>query len=259
MQVRGVLFDMDDTLFDHNFATIQALEHLCVEEPAFTCWPVEELRARYSALLEELHVGVLAGRLTIPEARYERFRRLLSDATSTAVDAERPTALSAIYRASYESAWRAVPGAMAVLTALHARGIQIGIVTNNIASEQRQKMRLCGMGPLVNVLITSEEIGSQKPEPAIFQAALDAMKLRSSECVMVGDVWATDIAGAIASGIRPIWYNWRGLESPDSSVAEVRSLEPPELVCEKILLVQKSKGPRVQGSGGPRDRGQGLA
>ena len=235
MQVRGVLFDLDDTLFDHNFATIQALEHLCVEEPAFTCWPVEELRRRYSVLLEELHVGVLAGRLTIPEARYERFRRLLSDAIRAPIDADRPTALSAFYRTAYETAWRAVPGAMPLLTALRARGLQVGIVTNNIASEQRQKMRLCGMEPFVNILITSEEIGVQKPEPAIFQAALDAMALRASECVMVGDVWATDIAGAIASGIRPLWYNWRGLESPDSSVAEVRSLEPTDRVTQTIL------------------------
>ncbi|HEX5069021.1 MAG TPA: HAD family hydrolase [Vicinamibacterales bacterium] len=224
--VRGVLFDMDDTLFDHNFATITALERLCVEEPAFTCWPVAELRTRYSALLEELHVDVLSGRRTIPEARYERFRRLLSDATNAPVAGERPTALSAFYREAYEAAWRAVPGAIALLTALRERGIAVGIVTNNIADEQRQKMRRCGMESLVGALITSEEIGVQKPEPAIFQAALDAMDRPASECVMVGDAWATDIVGARNAGLRPIWFNWRGLESPDSAVPEFRTFEP---------------------------------
>jgi putative hydrolase of the HAD superfamily len=236
--IRGVLFDMDDTLFDHNFATVHALEGLCLEEPAFRCWPVEELRARYSSLLEELHVDVLSGRLTIPEARYERFRRLLTDATGAPVSGDRPTALSTFYRAAYEAAWRAVPGAIALLTALRARGLQIAIVTNNIADEQRQKMRRCAMDPLVNVLITSEETGVQKPEPEIFQAALGAVDLPASDCVMVGDVWATDIAGAQNAGIRPVWFNWRGTASPDPTVAELRSLEPAADVVRQLTTVR---------------------
>jgi len=238
MPVRGVLFDMDDTLFDHNFATVKALDDLCVEEPAFTCWPVAELRARYSALLEELHGDVLTGRLTIPEARYKRFQQLLSDATNTPVTGDRPAALSAFYRAAYEAAWRAVPGAIDLLTTLHARGVSIGIVTNNIADEQRQKMRRCGMDSLVTALITSEETGVQKPEPAIFHVALEAMDLRASECVMVGDVWATDIVGAQNAGVRPIWFNWRGTDSPDPSVAELRSLEPAADVVRQLTTVR---------------------
>lgn len=233
--VRGVLFDMDDTLFDHNFATVQALENLCVEEPAFTCWPADELRMRYSALLEELHAGVLTGQLTIPEARYERFRRLLSDATNAPVNDDRPARLSAFYRAAYEAAWRAVPGAIDVLTMLRDRGISIGIVTNNIADEQRQKMQRCGMESLVNALITSEEMGVQKPAAAIFHAALDALDIRAVECVMVGDVWATDIIGAQNAGVRPIWFNWRGLPSPDATVPELRSFQPAESVCRLML------------------------
>jgi len=235
MPVRGVLFDLDDTLFDHNFATIQALDGLCVEEPAFTCWPVAELRARYSVLLEELHAGVLSGRVSIPDARYERFRRLLSDATNAPVSGDRPTHLSAFYRAAYEGAWRAVPGAIPLLTALRDRGLAIAIVTNNLTSEQRQKLERCGMNALIDVLITSEDIGTAKPDPAIFRAALDRIALRAEDVVMVGDAWATDIVGAQNAGVKAIWFNWRGSASPDAAVAEVRSLQPTDRLTATIL------------------------
>ena len=87
MQVRGVLFDLDDTLFDHNFATIQALERLCVEEPAFTCWPVEELRRRYSVLLEELHA-------TRFRRRFDRTRTTRSGDRRLSAPASRLTAVA---------------------------------------------------------------------------------------------------------------------------------------------------------------------
>jgi len=235
MQVRGVLFDLDDTLFDHNFATIHALADLCVEEPAFTCWPVHELQARHSALLEEVHAQVLAGRMTIPAARHERFRRLLRDATNADVLDSRPTHLAAFYRAAYEKAWQPVPGAVALLTALRAAGLRIGIVTNNVVAEQRDKLRRCGLDVLIDALVTSEETGSAKPDPAIFAVALEQLELTPQASVMVGDAWATDIIGAQNAGVRPVWFNWRGSASPDSTIAEMRSLEATDRVKETIL------------------------
>jgi putative hydrolase of the HAD superfamily len=234
MPVRGVLFDLDDTLFDHNFATIQALEGLCVEEPAFTCWPAEELHARHSALLEEVHAGVVAGRMTIAAARYERFRRLLRDATNSEVVDGRPTYLAAFYRAAYEKAWQPVPGAVPLLTALRAAGLRIGIVTNNLVAEQRDKLRRCELDRLIDALITSEETRVAKPDPAIFDVALDQLDLAPEDAVMIGDAWATDIVGARNAGVRPIWFNWRESESPDSTVAEVRALGEVERVLRGL-------------------------
>ena len=39
---------------------------------------------------------------------------------------------------------------------------------------------------------------------------------------MIGDAWETDITGARAAGIRPIWFNRFGAASPDRSVTEIR-------------------------------------
>ena len=80
--VRPVLFDLDDTLFDHSHATERALARLRRAEPALAAWTSEELQTRHGAVLETLHQEVLAGALSIDAAREERFRRLLTAASS---------------------------------------------------------------------------------------------------------------------------------------------------------------------------------
>jgi len=232
---RGVLFDLDDTLFDHNHATVQALAALCVEEPALTRWPVAELHARHSALLEEVHAEVVAGRMTIPAARHQRFRRLLEAATNADVLDARPAHLAAFYRAAYEQNWQPVPGAVALLTALRAGGLRVAIVTNNLVAEQREKLQRCHLDVLIDVLVTSEETRAPKPDPAIFQVALDQLQLAREDAVMIGDAWATDILGAQAAGIRPVWFNWRREASLDPSVSELRSLEPTDDVVSQLV------------------------
>jgi putative hydrolase of the HAD superfamily len=125
-----VLFDLDDTLFDHDGATLRALAVLRAEEPAFACWSPGELAARHRAVLEALHALVLTGRVSIETARAERFRRLLEDATGGAAPTGRPAALADRYRRAYESAWRPVAGAPALLSAVRAAGLGIAVASN---------------------------------------------------------------------------------------------------------------------------------
>ena len=96
--VRGVLFDLDDTLFDHNFSTNCATAALLGSEPALAVWSLEELRRRHSELLETIHREVVAGRLSIDDARRERFRRLLADAGADEEALGRASAAASRYR-----------------------------------------------------------------------------------------------------------------------------------------------------------------
>ena len=127
---------MDDTLFDHNRATIRATASLRDREPLFQAWSGEELRRRHSEMLEIIHRQVVSGDLPIDEARRERFRRLLGDAGADESGLDRAVELARWYRQEYERSWYPVDGAMDLLTALKAAGIIVGIVTNNLRSEQ---------------------------------------------------------------------------------------------------------------------------
>jgi HAD superfamily hydrolase (TIGR01662 family) len=235
MPVRGVLFDLDDTLFDHEHATLAALRVLRAEEPAFGGWSPEEFAVRHGAVLEAMHVEVLAGQRSIEDARAERFRRLLEAAGRVPPPAGRPEAVAWRYRAAYEAAWQPVPGAGELLAALRGTGVLVAVVTNNQVAEQEQKLRHCALDGLIDALVTSEGVGVAKPEPRIFAAALDRLDLNPADAVMVGDAWHTDIAGALASGIRPIWFNRRRAPSPDATVAELTSLEPAEWAMSVVL------------------------
>lgn len=233
--VRAVLCDLDDTLFDHTHASRCAVTALHGSVPEFGCWSIDELASRHRDCLEVMHQEVLAGRLSISAARTERFRRLLVEARIADADRIAPE-LARTYRSAYETGWQAVSGAAPLLAALKARGVRTAIVTNNVTEEQRLKLQFCRLADLVDELVTSEEVGVQKPDPRIFQVALERLGARADEAVMVGDAWATDIEGARAAGVRPIWLNRSGAVRVDPGVVEIRSLEPTERTVELILF-----------------------
>lgn len=116
-------------------------------------------------------------------------------------------------------------GALALLQALkpHCR---IGIVTNNRTAEQVEKLEFLEMTSLVEALVTSEEVGVPKPNPRIFEVALQRLEARPEETVLVGDNWHADVLGALASGIRPVWLNRFGAPRPLAHVQEITSFEP---------------------------------
>lgn len=231
---RVLLSDLDDTLFDHAYATRSALAAMRATAPAFDVWTPSELEDRHRGVLDVLHLEVLAGRLTVDEARVERFRQLLEAAgadraAAVAIDIARG------YRDAYQRARQPVPGALAFLQHVRRAGAQVVIVTNNVVREQRQKLAGCGLTDYVDVLVTSEEVGVAKPDKRIFDAALAAVGARPASAVMFGDAWATDIEGARAAGIRPVWFNRFGAASPDPSVAMLASLEPAHHAGRVVL------------------------
>lgn len=225
-ETKAVLFDLDDTLFDHAFAARRALEVIHGDLPCFSERPFDILEAEYSHLLEEVHLRVLAGELTLDEARENRIRTLMSG-DGTSPDNAEVAALADRFRAGYLENRRPAAGARELLETLRERGITVGIVTNNMTAEQRDKLAFCRLDPLVDFMVTSEEVGPPKPEKAIFEAALERANCRACEAVVVGDSWESDVVGATNAGIRAVWYNPKKLPRPDDLPAtELRSFVP---------------------------------
>jgi YjjG family noncanonical pyrimidine nucleotidase len=244
---RAVLFDLDDTLFDHEQAARVALLRVHEAHSAFTEWRFDAFEQAHARVLEELHVQVLSGERTVDDAREERFRRLFTESDAPGDD-ERVRATAAAYREAYLAARRPVDGAREVLAALKPR-VRIGIVSNNLLEEQQAKIRLCGFDPYVDALVVSEAVGIAKPDPAIFAYALEKLDCAPEEAVMVGDSWVADIAGAHAAGIRPIWFNRARRQAPDAScgVCEVFTLTPMDELMSAVFLADR-----------PSDLGTGL-
>ncbi|HEY6357247.1 MAG TPA: HAD family hydrolase [Vicinamibacterales bacterium] len=221
----AVLFDLDDTLFDHARATRVALSALREVDLALGRWSIDELDRRHRVVLEMWHQEVLAGRASIEQARIARFTELVGQAGGDGAG-HRAGELASRYRSVYETTWFTVPGARPLVEAIASQGLRVAVVTNNVRREQELKLARCGLTSLVDTLVTSEEVGAQKPDPRIFQTALDRIGVSASDAVMVGDAWPTDVEGARRAGLRPVWLNRFGEMSRDLSVSELRSLEP---------------------------------
>jgi YjjG family noncanonical pyrimidine nucleotidase len=233
--VRAVLFDLDDTLFDHHACARAALEAVHSAHACFNGLPFDEFERQHARFLEELHLAVLDGRLGIDAAREERFRRLFH-AAGVAADEALLQATAAAYRERYLTARRAIDGAATLLPHVRRRA-RVGIVSNHLLDEQQQKLRHCGLDGHIDALVVSEEVGVSKPHPKIFEVALDRVGVRADEAVMIGDSWSADIVGALTVGIRPIWFNRHRQARPDNHapVTELYALEPVEPVLAAVF------------------------
>lgn len=229
----AVLFDLDDTLFDHRESARAALRAVhAAHAPAFDFDAFERHHTRY---LEEMHVEVLAGRVGLDDARRERFRRVF-EALGVPLSAAETDTVASAYRNGYMSSRRPLEGAADLLAAIKPHA-SIVIVTNNLLEEQQDKLAFCGLDAFVDELIASEDVGVSKPERRIFEIALARARVAPEATIMVGDSWANDVIGAREAGLRAIWFNPDRRAQPDNGgdVLEINALTPAADVASFIL------------------------
>ena len=232
---RAALFDLDDTIFDHQVHRREALSAVAATVPALRLADVREVEAAHETHLQRTHRAVLDGAISVSAARTERMRELLSD-FGVRADAALVNRCEAIYREAYDREWRTVPGARELLRSLREHGLWLGVITNGIASEQSEKLRRLGLETAVDALIVSEQVGSRKPDPEFFSHAVALSGAAPSECVVIGDLWDIDILGAVGFGLEAVWLNRYGRNGgPHPKVVEVRSFVPSDSTLRLFL------------------------
>jgi putative hydrolase of the HAD superfamily len=109
--------------------------------------------------------------------------------------------------------WRLFPDALPALEALQQRrrgeGLVIGVVSNWEDWLETLLVRL-EIDRYFDFLVISAGVRSEKPQPAIFQAALDRAAVRPAQALHVGDSLHADVGGARAAGITPVLLDRRG-------------------------------------------------
>lgn len=96
--------------------------------------------------------------------------------------------------------FRALPGSVEMLRELRARGIALAVVSNWDCSLRDVVTRL-GLGSLFSAIVASADVGSEKPDPGIFRAALERLGIAPGRALHIGDEPA-DAEGARAAGLR---------------------------------------------------------
>jgi putative hydrolase of the HAD superfamily len=98
--------------------------------------------------------------------------------------------------------WSLVPDGLGhALDAVRARGVKVAIISNSEGMLDRLFAEL-GILRHFDLVVDSGRVGFEKPDPRIFRIALDQFGVPPERALHLGDIFATDILGARAAGIR---------------------------------------------------------
>ena len=124
-------------------------------------------------------------------------------------DSQVRAALAALYSVS-QAHWHAESDAVPTLQALRAQGYQIGLISNAGYDEDIQVLiDQNGLRPYLGFIVSSAACRIRKPDPRIFQLALDHFQVTPERAVMVGDFLAADVLGANRLGMSSVWITRR--------------------------------------------------
>ena len=215
----AVLFDYGDTLmrFAYEPELIEAGHRAGLEALGRDDLPDA---AAVAGRFREAYEPLLWARDGLDELEYPGLVRQLLGDVGVEVDDEE---LGRFLEAEHE-AW--APARLlgahthALLEALRARGLRLGIVSNAFDPGwllHRDLERL-GLAERVDHAVFSSEVGRRKPDPAIFHAALEAVGAEAQRTLFVGDRLREDVAGAAALGMRTVQALWFAADDAEPEV-----------------------------------------
>ncbi len=227
VKIRAVLFDLDNTLFDHRTsarAGVDAfLQHLGAERS-------RQLTRSWFQIEEFNYDRFLDKELSFEEQRRERLRQFLP-LVGLAVPTTncRLDELFATYVQGYEEAWTAFPDAATTLMSLRAIGLPVGVVTNGNHHQQTSKINRIGLEGLLDGTFSSEMTSHAKPASAAFIVPCQSMNILPAETLYVGDNYRVDIEGARNAGLQALHLDREGTKR----LGAIQSLtELPSLLVE---------------------------
>ncbi len=115
-----------------------------------------------------------------------------------------------------------------ILEAAKNTGIQQHIITNGFEDTQIQKMTNSNILHFFTHIVTSEKAMSLKPNPEMYQHAMQLASTKAAESLMIGDAIDVDIAGAFSVNMDNIWFNPHNIQSALPRTFEVQHLQQIE-------------------------------
>lgn len=200
---KGVLIDLDDTLCNSNF-TFQKYGTKAAYDVLKEPLGLKNI-GDFGVLLEQAKKEIkieLAGTAS-SHNRILYFKRI-GEKVSSGLDLE-------ILRRAYREYWNATykhlklfPGVVETLEELKRRSLKLAIVSDMTTEIQLGKIYHLGVSKYFDAIVTSEEVGTEKPHPSMFHAALYRLQLLAKDVLMVGDNPAKDIEGGEALNMETV-------------------------------------------------------
>lgn len=200
--IKAVIFDVDDTLYSYKKAHAEAFA-------ALTEYAGKNLGLapkNFEDLHEKINCELKAymGDVAAVHNRLIRYQNMLESKGLPLYP--HVLEMDKIYWDTLIRASVPSDGASDAMKALKDQGIRIGIGTDMTARIQFRKLTKLGLLPYIDFLVSSEEAGAEKPDPALFARCMEKAGCRARECLFVGDSLKKDVLGAMAAGMQAVWY-----------------------------------------------------
>jgi putative hydrolase of the HAD superfamily len=195
--IRGILFDLDNTLFDFMHMKQNAVEAAaCAMIDSGMPLSKEEVTRRIFEIYSERGIEF-----------QEVFDQMLSECFG-AIDPKWLAAGIVAYRRAREAALELYPHVKYALTELLRRGLRLAVISD--APRNQAWLRLCylDLHHIFDPVITYEDTGQRKPLPGPFERALELLQLKPQEVLMVGDWPERDMVGAKRLGIKTVFARY---------------------------------------------------
>ena len=232
MQIRprAVLLDLDDTIVDDTSgaesgwidACNDCCSHLPVSSATALLNQIHQTREWYWSDPERQRLGRLNLDATRREIVALAFRELgLEDDGLSAQIGDR-------YSCRRDACLSLVAGAVETLHWLRECRCRLALLTNGASVAQRKKIDRFGLAPLFETILVEGELGFGKPDPRIYQLALERLKMATADACMIGDNLEFDVAQPQRLGIRGVWIDLKGAGVPSGASVQ------PDLVVGSL-------------------------
>lgn len=218
-KIKHVFFDLDHTLWDFDknsaltFDKIFKLNAVSISLETFL-EVYEPINLQYWRRYRNDEIDQM-------ELRYGRLRDTFNE-ISFAVDDVLIHNLSVDYIEHLSSFSHLFEGALDLLQYLQNK-YELHIITNGFEQAQLKKMNSSAITSYFKTITNAEIAGVKKPNPIIFDYALNIAKARPHESMMIGDNYEADILGALNVGYDAIFFNYRN-DPTEVNIKQIKQL-----------------------------------
>jgi len=218
-----LIFDLDHTLWDYNTNAKETIFELYDHYRLgnHELFSKEELYDTFMEINESLWVAYNNDKLAKGYIRENRFKLIFEALKLPLI--HYPTGIDKEYLFACPKKTNKIPYAIDILEYLKPN-YGLHILTNGFNDVQGVKLDRSGLAPYFNKVITSESVGAKKPDPRIYEHALEQIGVDKNDTIMIGDNANTDIKGAREFGMDQVFFNPSGKNNV-AATYEIKSLE----------------------------------
>lgn len=220
MKIQHVFFDLDHTLWD--FEKNSDLTFHKVFDKQQVQVNLQDFLTVYKPLNREFWKLYREEKISKEALRYQRLKKAFDAVNYTISDALIDT-IAIEYIDFLPHFNHLFDHTFEVLDYLKPK-YQLHIITNGFEEIQTKKMQSSNIHHYFDKIITSESVGVKKPNPKVFQHAMEITNARKDNSIMIGDSVEADIEGALQVGMKAIHCNFEGEQIVPKNFKSITSL-----------------------------------